>query len=245
MKKRMVLFNWQPDRETAFSFLLFFLSILLNGIANSFKGSYFFFLFYHGLFVVGLCTLVPVLYMSKINQTLVSMGLTLNNWLKAVLYGLLFVCFSLYGRFMNLSIEWPGTDRLIFLIGTLAMASLVEEVFFRGFLQTRFEKSFGVIPAILLSGLTFSLYHLGYPDYQNLQVLTALFFFGIFLAITFKTTNNVVTSFIVNLPHAVISFIEKHAFFDKSRMVISLVTMLIVLFIINKFTRGNIHRFQA
>jgi len=239
MKNRIVLLKWHPDRETAFSFLFFFLSILLNGLANTFKGSDMFFLFYQGLLVLGVCILLPLWYMTKTNQTFMSMGLTLSNWHKAVLYGLLFVILSLYGRFMNISIQWPESDQLIILIGTLAMASLFEEVFFRGFLQTRFEKAFGVIPAVVLSGLTFSLYHLGYPDYRNLQVLTVIFFFGLFLAITFQTTKNVLTSFIVNLPHAVISFIENQSFFDKNSMVISLAAMFIALLIIYKFKRSR------
>src|SRR4051812_26125638 len=102
MKNFSVLFKWHPDRETIYSFLFFFLSILFNGIAHAFIGSAFFFLFYQGLFVLGVCILLPLWYMSKTNQPLASMGVTLSNWYKAVFYGVLFVCLSLFGRFMSI-----------------------------------------------------------------------------------------------------------------------------------------------
>jgi uncharacterized protein len=237
MKSRIIFLKWQPDRETVYSFLIFFLSVFVNGLAHAFSGTDFFFLFYQGLFILGVCIFLPLWYMSKTNQTLESMGISFTNWKKAVIYGGIFVVFSMYGRFMGTSVVWPEFNQLIMLIGALLLASLFEEIFFRGFLQTRFEKAFGVIPAVVLSGLTFSLYHLGYPDYRNVQVLTVLFLFGLFLAITFQFTKNVLTSFIVNLPHAVITFIENQDFFNQFSMIISLITTLIIIFIISKFKK--------
>ncbi|MCL0049041.1 CPBP family intramembrane metalloprotease, partial [Dehalococcoidia bacterium] len=68
----------------------------------------------------------------------------------------------------------PATDVLIYTSIALVMSTLFEEVFFRGFLQTRFEKAFGIFPAIVLSGLTFSLYHLGYPAYRDFNLLMSI-----------------------------------------------------------------------
>jgi membrane protease YdiL (CAAX protease family) len=115
------------------------------------------------------------------------------------------------------------------------MTSLFEEVFFRGFIQTRFEKAFGAIPAIMLSGLTFSLYHLGYPNYRNLKLLFVLFLVGMFFAIAFRITNNVITSFLVNVPHAIISFIENGSYFSTKVSVISVFTTILGLFLIFYF----------
>ena len=112
------------------------------------------------------------------------------------------------------------------------MSTLFEEVFFRGFLQTRFEKAFGIFPAIVLSGLTFSLYHLVYPAYRDFNLLMILFFVGMFFAVAFRVTSNVITSFTLNLPHAIVTFVEKQTFFDARIAMIAFATTMIAVALI-------------
>jgi membrane protease YdiL (CAAX protease family) len=52
---------------------------------------------------------------------------------------------------------------------------LFEAIFFRGWLQLRFENAFGSVPGLVLGALCYSLYHIGYG--MNFDEL--LFLFGL------------------------------------------------------------------
>ncbi len=66
---------------------------------------------------------------------------------------------------------------LMALINIALVPAICEEVMFRGYVQSAFEKSWGVWPAILVSGLLFGLFHL---QLTNLLPLATL---GILLAL--------------------------------------------------------------
>ena len=61
----------------------------------------------------------------------------------------------------------------------LIMTTFFEEFLFRGFVQSRVEKLFGCFPAIFVSGMMFSLYHIGYPGFRTWEDLLLLFAVGI------------------------------------------------------------------
>jgi len=63
------------------------------------------------------------------------------------------------------------------LINIALVPAICEEVMFRGYVQSAFEKSWGVWPAIIISGLLFGLFHI---QLSNLMPLAAL---GILLAL--------------------------------------------------------------
>lgn len=63
------------------------------------------------------------------------------------------------------------------LINIALVPAICEEVMFRGYVQSAFEKSWGVWPAILISGLLFGLFHI---QLSNLMPLAAL---GVLLAL--------------------------------------------------------------
>lgn len=67
---------------------------------------------------------------------------------------------------------------------------LWEPFFVYGWLQLRFERAFGMLPGILLAGACFGAYHLGtYP----LPAVAMLIGFGIFYAVLFRLTKNLLT----------------------------------------------------
>jgi hypothetical protein len=59
------------------------------------------------------------------------------------------------------------------------VVGLFEAVFFRGWLQLRFEEAFGLLPGLVLGALCYSLYHVGYGMTSG----EMLFLFG--LGLTF------------------------------------------------------------
>ena len=68
----------------------------------------------------------------------------------------------------------------------LIMTTFFEEFLFRGFVQSRIDRQFGWVPAILVSGAMFSLYHLGYPGFRTWEDFLLLFAVGIGFAAAYK-----------------------------------------------------------
>jgi len=239
MKRNSLVF-FRPEKEVLIAFYAFIACVLFNFISDLFIGTPLFHIFYQGILASGICILFPLWFtVVKQKQPLSVLGITTNQWPKAVWVGILIAALSTGGRLMGLHIHFPDTNVLLYLIACMVMSTLFEEVFFRGFLQTRFEKSFGMIPAILLSGLCFSLYHVGYYNVRgDVPELITLFCIGIFFSISFRITNNIITSYIVNLPQAILTFLGEPRFiaysahFDGTSAVIALITTLIGLFLI-------------
>ena len=234
------LFLFKPDKALWISFLALIACVLFNFLADLFRGSLIFHLFYQGIFALGICIFFPLwLTAIKQKQSLSTIGITKEKWIKAVLIGVLIAALSTIGRMQDLQIVIPGWDFLLIIIACMLMSTLFEEVFFRGFLQTRFEKNFGTIPAIILSGLCFSVYHVGYYNIRgDMPELLSLFLIGVFFSISFRITNNIITSYIVNLPQAVLTFvgerssIEYSTHFDGRSAVISIITVIVGLILI-------------
>lgn len=67
------------------------------------------------------------------------------------------------------------------------------------------------MPAILISGAMFSLYHLGYPGFRTWRDLLLLFVVGIGFAAAYRISdNNLIVSFFVNLPNALVTYVLKY-----------------------------------
>lgn len=222
-------FRCNPDKELLVALGAFVACILANTTANLFTGNLFY-LFYQGIFGLGICILLPLLYVRVIKkEPLESIGLTTNGWLKALFIAILLVAISIPGQLINKEISFPSTSKFIFISIALIMSTLFEEVFFRGFLQTKFEKALGIIPAILLSGIVFALYHLGYPKFRSMEQIITMFLVGTFFAIAFRLTNNVITSFTVNLPNAIVTYILRPQIFPDFNQRMALFSLPVIL----------------
>lgn len=92
----------------------------------------------------------------------------LFSWAPSTDTGLAF--FTYYQRF--------GITAAIIPALIVGIYALWEVVFVYGWLQLRFEEAFGIVPAGILAGLCFSLYHLAYGWY-DLSGLVGLFIFGL------------------------------------------------------------------
>jgi membrane protease YdiL (CAAX protease family) len=160
---------------------------------------------------------VPLIILCKNNESLQSVGfkrLYLKQWL--VLIG--FIVFSIGGQLIPLILA--GSEIKWFLIKIsffpLILTTFFEEFLIRGYIQTRIEKQFGFIIAILISGFIFSVYHIGYPGFRNIVDLLILFAVGIGFALAFKLSgNNLYVSYFVNLPNAFATYILKSSQFPR------------------------------
>jgi len=208
------LLLFRPRRELSIALLLMALCVGVNFISDLFRGTILFYALYQGLLALGICIFAP-LWLTRFwrKEPLSSIGVTGERWVRAVLIGAVLAAVSLAARLMGARIALPEITTLASLSAGMAMSSLFEELFFRGYLQTRFERSFGIVPAIILSAACFAIYHLGYSFVrENTDELSILFGIGIFFSISFRITGSIVTSYVVNLPHAILTFIADPAY---------------------------------
>lgn len=224
-----------------FGILILILIIVSNSIA-SFFGGYLYYVFYQGIYGIILSTIIPLVYAFYYEKT------TLNDLgiksitKKSIVIAVIFIVFSIGGQLAHKRVNIPSMEQMVYILIPLVMTTFFEEFLFRGFFQIRFERIFGTIPSIIFSGLIFSLYHLGYPSFRRIDGLTTLFFVGIMFALSFKLSgNNLLTSYLVNLPNAILTYLINPEMFPKFTLetfiicfIAIILIMLIFLFFINK-----------
>lgn len=82
--------------------------------------------------------------------------------------------------------------------------------------RLRLEKQFGAVVAIIVSGLMFALYHIGYSGFRTVRDILLLLAVGVGFAVSFKLAkNNLIVSYFVNLPNAFITHIFKYNQFPQ------------------------------
>jgi membrane protease YdiL (CAAX protease family) len=192
-----------------FSFCFLILIVLSVSLANIFKNAYY--LFYNGIYGIILSTIIPLALLYKNKESLSAIGfkrLYFKEWLVLII----FVSFSVCGQIIPLivtgtAIRWHLLPTCFF---PMVMTTFFEEFLFRGFIQTKIEKQFSFIIAVFVSGLMFSLYHIGYPGFRSINDLLLLFAVGLGFAIAFKLSgNNLYVSYFVNLPNAFVTYLLK------------------------------------
>ncbi|MHC4266971.1 MAG: lysostaphin resistance A-like protein [Planctomycetota bacterium] len=87
-----------------------------------------------------------------------------------------------------------GVLTFMFFFGTLA-APIVEELLFRGFIQTALRITFSKTQAIFISGFVFALIH------WNFHVFLQIFILGLLLAYLFEKTGSLVAPIFVHICH--------------------------------------------
>ncbi len=206
-------------------------------IACTFSGLLFY-IFYNGIYGMLLSVLIPFIYVLKKKETLASLGLAPIRARQIVVIAT-FVILSIGGQSIPIIINGTNLRWNYLLIGflPLVMTTFFEELLFRGFLQTRFEKYFSTVPAIILSGLCFSVYHLGYPGFRGIVDLVVLFAVGTGFALAYRLSgNNLMVSYCVNLPNALLTYLLKHTQFpgfDSYSVIfagVSIVAICVIIF---------------
>lgn len=139
------------------------------------------------LTLFGLGVALPLLWTVKKGRDLADVGITGRYAAISILLGL---AFSLFQYSITLSrLDLPPAHVLIPLTMMSLVVGFFEAVFFRGWMQLRFEKAFGVLPGAILGAGCYAFYHIGYG--MTVDEITFLFFIGLIYAIVFRLTKNI------------------------------------------------------
>lgn len=218
------------------SFVLIIIIILTNSIANLTSGIWHY-VFYNGVYCLGISICIPMFFWKREdNNDFSQLGI---KKLRKIDYIIIigFVVFSIGGQLINIKLENLEWRVLPLSILPLIVTTFSEEFFFRGFLQIRFAKVFGHLPAIIFSGMFFSLYHLGYPKFRSIHWIVLLFFVGMMFALSFALSKyNLAVAYFVNIPNAYFTYLLNYKNFppmnfSKQASVVSIIIILLIGYI--------------
>jgi hypothetical protein len=130
----------------------------------------------------------PALYTTLARRRpLEDLGITVRHLLPSLGLSLLLGWDTYRNTLATLDI--PSSQILVPVIALALNVGLFEAIFFRGWLQLRFEEAFGVVPGLLLAAGAYSLYHIGYG--MEAGELVFLFFLGITFGAMFRLTKSI------------------------------------------------------
>jgi membrane protease YdiL (CAAX protease family) len=181
------LFLWSPSKDTGIAAFSEVLMVILAYLGLTvFGGIWFGGLIFSLIGTVGVCVILPLYWMVVVRKKgLATLGITKRHWLISLIVSIVLAGFVFLGYYRRYSISTAAGPALI-----MGVYALWEVIFVYGWLQLRFEEAFGIIPGVILAGLCFSLYHLGYGWY-GFTGLVGLFMAGLAMAIVFRFTRNI------------------------------------------------------
>jgi membrane protease YdiL (CAAX protease family) len=147
--------------------------------------------------LLGVGVTAPVAYTVWYRKRpLADLGVGAQHWRSALALGLLLAgvqfALTLWGYDLPRAEDWVPLLLMSVVVG------LFEAVFFRGFIQTRLEGSFGIAPAILGAATLYALYHVGYG--MGAGEMLFLFFLGIGYAAAFRLVGNILVLWPLLIP---------------------------------------------
>ena len=218
-------------------------------LANFNPAPVLYFLFYNFMYGLIFSFFAPLYFLSKEKGILYSIGIK-KLGVRQFIVLIVFIVFSISGQLIPKIVadEQIAWNLLPMGIMPLIMTTFFEEFLFRGFVQSKFEQIFGCLPAIIVSGLMFSLYHLGYPRFRNGGDLLLLFVVGIGFAIAYKLSdNNLIVSYFVNLPNAFVTYILKYEQFPTMKLsstIASIITLVLITLYLSFLCKDREEKFK-
>lgn len=215
-------------------------------------------LFYNLGYGLFLSITVPILLYNRLQNTNLSIDIKRVGFLYAfgfkplhirqIIVLVLFVVFSVGVQIVQEIAQNQNIRFELFFISALPllMTTFFEEFFFRGFIQTSAEKHFGKYAAVVISGICFTLYHLGYPGFRSIEDILLLWAVGCGFALAFMLSkNNFWVAYLVNLPNAYLTYMLKQEqfppfkFFNSFTAFVSIIGITAVILFFSR--RQNEH----
>jgi hypothetical protein len=196
------LFHLSLSEGTLVAFSAGILCVLLSYLLIIFRKKRFArFVFRDMITIVGLGVILPVLWVKVNGLSFNEFGLPGENWLWAIFANMILalsltMIFYFEAKKKGQRPTFSGKYGTIFY---LVVGVLFETLFFYSFLRQLFEQTFGVIPALLLTSVFYSLHHIGLEEQMKgttpAQELRKLFFVGLLYSTTFRIFNSALAIF--------------------------------------------------
>ncbi|MBI5253050.1 MAG: hypothetical protein HY930_01420 [Euryarchaeota archaeon] len=146
------------------------------------------------MFILGI--LIPIAYNGLVKKRPLSeTGIGTKYWLRSLILGtilcaiILLIAPSPKATFITIVTSLLFTE-LLPLLALEITAGLFYAIFFHGWVQMRFERAFGAIPAILIAAAFFALHHVAYGEPISLLYM-GHFMGGLVHATIFRITRNI------------------------------------------------------
>jgi uncharacterized protein len=184
-------FRWTPEQDTwiaALSYVAVVVALAVAFQVLTLAKVAAHFVMYGVVALAGLGVAFPALYTVLVRKRpLLDIGLTFGLVAPSLLLGALLGLDTYRNTVATLDITWSSS--LVPLMAMTLAVGLFEAVFFRGWLQLRFEDAFGTVAGLILSALCYSLYHVGYG--MGAGEMLFLFGYGLVFGAVFRLTSNV------------------------------------------------------
>jgi membrane protease YdiL (CAAX protease family) len=183
--------HWRPNRDTLVALISYVL--VVTGLFTAFQvftttrvaAN---FITFGPVTLAGLGVALPVLYTALMRKRrLADLGLTTRQLVPSLILGLLLGWDTYRNTIATQNVGW--TRDMVPLVTMALTVGLFEAIFFRGWLQLRFEEAFGMVPGLVLGALCYGLYHIGYG--MTWDEMLFLFGLGLVFAAVFRLTQNV------------------------------------------------------
>ncbi len=186
-KAECVLLRWAPSRNSGAAVLTLLGMIAAYAVLGTNPDNPIL-LILMGLIAVPVISVgIPVYWTTQVErQPISALGLTMHRWLPSLLISMvlsLVIIFPVYLNGITSKYNWLP-------MAAAGALSLFEPLFIFGWLQLRFEKDFGVLPGIILAGLSFALYHAGFMP----AAMQGQFYNAVLWAVCFRLTSNLLVT---------------------------------------------------
>jgi membrane protease YdiL (CAAX protease family) len=183
--------HWQPDRDTVAAVVSY--ALVVAGLYVAFQvfttervaAN---FITFGPVTLAGLGVALPLLYTVLVRRRpLTDLGLTVERLVPSLILSLILGWDTYRNTLAHLDVAW--TRDVVPLVAMTLVVGLFEAIFFRGWLQMRFENAFGMVPGLVLGALCYSGYHVGYG--MTWDEMLFLFGLGLTFGAFFRLTRNV------------------------------------------------------
>ena len=189
MKNKWLHFD--IDKENMFGLVCGFIMILLSVAMTLFNNEISSIILRDIFMILLLGFFTPIYYILVVREKNLSvLGLHKNKLIASLIINVV-AGGSLLTMFISKSTEALVFDsNSFYAITYILVAGIFEMIFIYGFLRYEFERAFGILPAIFITAIFYSLHHTGFqPEF------TKLFFVGIMYVTVFYFTRNIFSIF--------------------------------------------------
>lgn len=201
MKIKLFKMQFKPNMDTVYAIILgsviITLSYFLSFSTNQEIIDKTLFFIIRDILMIFICGfIIPVCYVTLYKkESLEGLGITKKYWKVSLIINIL-----LGGMLLISSLTEPGAEKHVLTLTCTSAGQLFYYIFigifevlvFYGFMREKFEKAFGIIPAILLTAAFYSIHHISLVESGN---YIELFFVGIMYCAVYRITKNVLIIF--------------------------------------------------